>query len=171
MATSTNESSGEDAPFTLEGTDEDYYTLLGVTFSASNAEITRGYRAAMKRVHPDRQPASRRARAEEYARLLNEAYRVLSDPLKRQAYDRTIQQQVIQDQIMRRYVGGFDGGGAMSGPTMPRREPTEMERRERQQADRRAWTLLVVVAVAVAALIIAGVVLGSIVNAMIDGLV
>lgn len=171
MATGTNGSSGEDAPFTLENTDEDYYTLLGVTFSASNAEITRGYRAAMKQVHPDRQPASRRARAEVYARLLNEAYRVLSDPLKRQAYDRTIQQQVIQDQIMRRYVGGSDAGGAMPGPAMPRREPTERERRERQQADRQAWTLLVVVAVAVAALIIAGVVFGSIVNAMIDGLV
>lgn len=154
----------------MDGVGEDYYTLLGVTFSASHAEITRAYRAAMKHVHPDRQPAARRARAEEHARLLNEAFRVLSDPLKRQSYDRTIRQQVIQDQIMRRYVGGFEAGGAMPGPTIPQREPTERERRERQEADHRAWTLLVVFAIAVAALIIAAVVFGSILNAVIDGL-
>lgn len=170
MAKPTNAARNGDAPFAIDDTEEDYYTLLGVTFSATHAEITRGYRAAMKQVHPDRQPASRRARAEEYARLLNEAYRVLSDPLQRQAYDRTIQQQVIQDQIMRRYVGGFDTSGAMPGPTVPRREPTETERRERLDADRRAWTLLIVVAVAVAALIIAAVIFGSIVSAMIDSL-
>ncbi len=170
MATRTNEQSAGDAPFMVDSAEDDYYSLLGVTFSASHAEITRAYRVAMKQVHPDRQPASRRARAEEHARLLNEAYRVLSNPLKRQAYDRTIQQQVIQDQIMRRYVGGFDGGGAMSGPTIPQREPTEMERRERQDADRRAWTLLILVAVGVAALIIAGVVFGSIFSAVVDGL-
>ena len=170
MASRTNERIAEDAPFTLDSADEDYYTLLGVTFSASHADITRAYRAAMKRVHPDRQPAARRARAEEYARLLNEAYRVLSDPLKRQAYDRTIQQQVIQDQIMRRYVGGFDTGGGMTAPTIPQRELTEMERRERQEADRRAWTLLLLVAVAVAGLIIVAVIFGSIFSAVIDGL-
>lgn len=170
MATSKNQKRDEDAPFTMDGADEDYYTLLGVTFSASHAEISRAYRVAMKQVHPDRQPAARRARAEEYARLLNDAYRTLSDPLQRQAYDRTIQHQVVQDQIMRRYVGGFDVGGATPGPTIPQREPTDTERRERQQADRRAWTLLVVVAVAITATIIAAVVFGSIVNAVFDGL-
>jgi curved DNA-binding protein CbpA len=170
LASRTNEKSTDDPPFIPDSAEEDYYSLLGVTFSASHAEITRAYRAAMKRVHPDRQPISRRARAEVYARLLNEAYRVLSDPLKRQAYDRTIQQQVIQDQIMRRYVGGFETREAMSGPEMPRREPTELERRERLDADRRAWTLLIGVAVAVAALIIAAVIIGSILNAIFNGL-
>ena len=61
----------------------------------------------MKRVHPDRQRPERRAASEDLARRLNAAYTTLSDPIKRQAYDRTIRQQVIQDQIMRRYVGGF----------------------------------------------------------------
>lgn len=82
--------------------------------------------------------------AEDMARRLNAAYAVLSDPIKRQAYDRTIRQQVIQDQIMRQYVGGFHtGGGAPTYPEMERREPTAAERRERYEADRRAWLLLV----------------------------
>ena len=86
---------------------EDHYSLLGVPFTATHAEITRAYRQAMKRVHPDRQLPERRLASEDLARRLNAAYTILADPLKRQAYDRTIRQQVIQDQIMRRYVGGF----------------------------------------------------------------
>lgn len=129
---------------------------------ATHADITRAYRKAMKQAHPDRQPAGRRAEAEAYARRLNAAYAVLSDPLQRVAYDRTIRQQVIQDQIMRRYVGGFDGFGVSGQPvTRPRHEPTEAERRERLQADRKAWTLLVMVAAGITLAIIAGVVFGS----------
>ncbi len=112
-------------------------------FMATNAEITQAYRRAMKRAHPDRQSPERRAVAEETARRLNAAYTVLSDPIKRQAYDRSIRQQVIQDQIMRQYVGGFHtGSGAPRYPEMERREPTAAERREQVAADRRAWLLL-----------------------------
>ena len=45
------------------GTDpdqEDHYSLLGVPFTATHAEITRAYRQAMKRAHPDRQLPERR---------------------------------------------------------------------------------------------------------------
>ena len=134
---------------------EDHYSLLGVTFMATNAEITQAYRRAMKRAHPDRQTPERRAAAEEQARRLNAAYTILSDPIKRQAYDRTIRQQVIQDQIMRQYVGGFHApGGAPTYPEMERREPTAAERRERVAADRRAWLLLVGFAAVFAVIII-----------------
>jgi DnaJ-class molecular chaperone len=146
-----------------ETDEEDFYSLLGVTYTASHAEITRAYRRAMKRAHPDRQPAARRAAAEAYARQLNAAYATLSDPIKRLAYDRTIRQQVIQDQIMRRYVGGFENvGGTRRTSPYARHEPTEAERRERSQSDRRAWTLLLLVAVAVTALIIVSVLLGAV---------
>jgi DnaJ-class molecular chaperone len=135
------------------GTDpdeEDHYTLLGVPFTANHAEITRAYRRAMKRAHPDRQRPERRAASEVLARRLNAAYTVLSDPLKRQAYDRTIRQQVIQDQIMRRYVGGFQTFDT-PGPSRAhlRREPTTAERRERAAADRQASLTLVYLAVGV----------------------
>ena len=133
---------------------------------ATNAQITQAYRRSMKRAHPDRQSPERRAAAEETARRLNAAYAVLSDPIKRQAYDRTIRQQVIQDQIMRQYVGGFHtGGSAPVYPEMERREPSAAERRERVQADRRAWLLLVgfaaVFAVAIIVVLVASAVFGS----------
>lgn len=147
---------------------EDHYSLLGVSFSASHAEITRAYRRAMKRAHPDRQHAEHRDQAEDVARRLNAAYAVLSDPIKRQAYDRTIRQQVIQDQIMQRYVGGFqtmDGAQRPPAPE-PRREPTAAERRERMEADRRAWMLLLLVAIGITALIILSVVFGSLLSSL-----
>lgn len=138
---------------------------------ATNAEITQAYRRAMKRAHPDRQTPERRAAAEEMARRLNAAYGVLRDPIKRQAYDRTIRQQVIQDQIMRQYVGGFyTGGDRPSRPEMERREPTAAERRERVAADRRAWLLLIgfaaVFAVVIIVALVASAVFGSLFEAI-----
>ena len=149
---------------------EDYYSLLGVSFTASHAEITRAYRQAMKRAHPDRQRPERRSGAEHYARRLNAAYATLSDPIKRQAYDRTIRQQVIQDQIMRRYVGGFQTIDDVAGPShfYQRREPTEDERRERIEADRQASMTLVLVAVGVTALFVIAILVSSVLGALLQ---
>lgn len=133
-----------------------HYQLLGVPYGATGAEIGHAYRAAMKRIHPDRQravaaPLGREA-AEEEARRLNRAYATLSKPSERQAYDRTIRNEIVQDRIMSRYVAGFpaaggDGGGSGgSGPAaVRRRAPTAAERRERQRADRDAFVSLVAV--------------------------
>jgi DnaJ-class molecular chaperone len=149
---------------------EDHYSVLGVPFTATHAEITRAYRRAMKRAHPDRQRPERRQASEELARRLNAAYTILADPLKRQAYDRTIRQQVIQDQIMRRYVGGFQTFDENPGPARAhhQREPTAAERRERAEADRQASITLVVVAVGVTALILASLLIGSLVFSLIE---
>ncbi len=122
----------------------DHYQVLGVPYAATAAEITRAYREAMKRAHPDRHDPARRAAAEERARAINDAYATLKNPVRRQAYDRTIRARLVQDQIMSRYVGGFypagqSGGGAADAP---RREPTPAERRERVQADRSAFLSL-----------------------------
>ncbi|MFT4036546.1 MAG: J domain-containing protein [Thermomicrobiales bacterium] len=142
---------------------EDHYSLLGVAYLATNAEIMQAYRRTMLRAHPDRQAPERRAAAEVLARQLNAAYAVLSDPIKRQAYDRTIRQQVVQDQIMRQYVGGFYTGGASTPQPPPAapREPTAAERRERIAADRRSWLLLLGFATLFAVLIIAVLVVSS----------
>lgn len=158
--------SGSGAAATHDPDQEDHYSLLGVSFVASHAEITQAYRRAMKRAHPDRQSPARRAVAEELARQLNAAYAVLSDPVKRQAYDRTIRQQVIQDQIMRQYVGGFHTGGSQPPPpATEQREPTAAERRERLEADRRAWLLLLGFAVVFAAVIILAIIAGAVFGA------
>lgn len=127
---------------------ETYYQVLGVPYTATRAEITRAYRAAMKRIHPDRQRTERRAAAEEAAKQLNRAYATLSKPLQRQAYDRTIRAQLVQDQLMNRYVGGFyvpeaNGTDPLAGQM--RRQWTAAERRERTRADRSALVSIVVV--------------------------
>ncbi|MFM9107623.1 MAG: J domain-containing protein [Chloroflexota bacterium] len=123
----------------------DHYQALGVAYGASRAEITRAYRARMKAIHPDRKRPDQRAAAEEVARRLNAAYATLSNPAKRTAYDRTIRADLVQDQVMNRYVSGFypqAGGGADPFAQDLRREPTEGERRERVVADRSAFVTL-----------------------------
>jgi len=65
-------------------TKRDYYEILGVTKSASQAEIKKAYRKLALKAHPDRNKA---ADAEEKFKEINESYQVLSDKKKRQAYD------------------------------------------------------------------------------------
>ena len=80
----------------------DYYDVLGVTRSASEAEVKRSYRALAMRFHPDRNPGD--ANAEVRFREVNEAYEVLKDPQKKAAYDQFGHQAFEQ--------GGMGRGGA-----------------------------------------------------------
>lgn len=65
-------------------TKRDYYEILGVTKTATEAEIKAAYRKMALKYHPDRNKA---ADAEAQFKEINEAYQVVSDPKKRQAYD------------------------------------------------------------------------------------
>src|SRR4051794_3313414 len=62
----------------------DYYTVLGVARTATDAEIKRAFRKLAQQWHPDvnKDPA-----ADERFKQINEAYQVLSDPQRRQSYD------------------------------------------------------------------------------------
>ncbi len=62
----------------------DYYADLGVARDADPEEIKRAYRRAARRLHPDVNPGPQ---AEEQFKKLSQAYDVLSDPEKKQAYD------------------------------------------------------------------------------------
>lgn len=60
---------------------KDYYGILGVARTASADEIKQAYRRAAMRHHPDR------GGDEAEFKSIEEAYRVLSDPAQREAYD------------------------------------------------------------------------------------
>jgi curved DNA-binding protein CbpA len=66
---------------------KDYYAILGVPPTASEAEIRDAYRRLVRHYHPDLNPE--REDAEARIKELNEAYEVLSDPVRRARYDRT----------------------------------------------------------------------------------
>lgn len=64
---------------------KDYYEVLGVDKSASDAEIKSAYRKIAIKYHPDRNPGNKEA--EEKFKEAAEAYDVLHDAQKRQQYD------------------------------------------------------------------------------------
>ncbi|WP_333207212.1 MULTISPECIES: DnaJ domain-containing protein [unclassified Microcoleus] len=65
---------------------KDYYTILGVSKTATPEEIKRAYRKLARKYHPDLNPGDKDAEAK--FKDLNEANEVLSDPEKRPKYDR-----------------------------------------------------------------------------------
>ncbi|MDH4139351.1 MAG: molecular chaperone DnaJ [Coriobacteriia bacterium] len=64
---------------------KDFYEILGVSRDASESEIKKAFRRKARETHPDVNDASD---AEEQFKLINEAYDVLSDPQRRDVYDR-----------------------------------------------------------------------------------
>ena len=77
----------------------DYYEVLGVQKNSSKDDVKKAYRKLAIQYHPDKNPGDKAA--EEKFKEATEAYEVLSDDQKRQAYDQF----------------GFAGVEGMGGPT------------------------------------------------------
>ncbi len=65
-------------------TQRDYYDILGVPRGAADEEIKRSFRKLAQQWHPD---VNTSQEADARFKEINEAYQVLSDPQRRQAYD------------------------------------------------------------------------------------
>ena len=84
--------------------ERDYYEVLGVSKTASDDEIKKAYRSLARKYHPD---VSKEPNAEEKFKEVQKAYDCLSDPSKRENYDRYGTEDPMQ--------GGFGGGSGFGG--------------------------------------------------------
>jgi DnaJ-class molecular chaperone len=91
----------------------DPYTVLGVSRLAEAAEIKSAYRKAAKKHHPDQNAGDPKAQAR-FAEL-NQAHEILSDPAKRDEFDRGLLGNDGKP-TMPKSAGGFrDGGNPFEG--------------------------------------------------------
>ena len=68
----------------------DHYETLQVSRTAEPEVIDKAYRALSMKYHPDRASGDGQAAATRRFQAIAQAYAVLSDPVKRTAYDRTL---------------------------------------------------------------------------------
>ncbi|MGJ7614723.1 MULTISPECIES: DnaJ domain-containing protein [unclassified Variovorax] len=75
---------------------QDHYLALGVSSSASAADIKKAYRQQAARLHPDRNPAPDAATR---FRAAQEAYDILGDSAKRETYDNNRKRNLLDDPL------------------------------------------------------------------------
>src|SRR3990167_2761511 len=85
---------------------KDYYSILGVSKSASAADIKKAYRKLALEYHPDRNKSKE---AHEKFKEINKAYEVLSDAKKRETYDQ------FGEAAFEQGAGGGPFGGGFGG--------------------------------------------------------
>ena len=91
-----------------EWADKDYYGDLGVSSSASAADIKKAYRKLARENHPDSNPGDKKA--EEKFKRVAEAYDVVGDEQKRKEYDQ------LKSMISSGGFGRFGRGGGSGFP-------------------------------------------------------
>ena len=73
---------------------ENLYNVLGVAPNASDDEIKKIYRSLAMRYHPDRNDAPG---AEVRFKSITKAYEILSNPVKRDEYNQSVNHRIILD--------------------------------------------------------------------------
>ncbi|MBB2484465.1 DnaJ domain-containing protein, partial [Mitsuaria sp. WAJ17] len=91
-----------------------HYDTLEVSARASPEVLRAAYRSLIQRFHPDRRPDDPEAAAR--AAAITEAYDVLSDPVRRAAYDEWLQTQHAQQATSAPMAGGPAAAAASKAP-------------------------------------------------------
>ena len=89
---------------------KDYYAVLGVPRTASQAEIKKAYRKLARQHHPDAKPGDKAS--ERRFKEVNEANEVLGDPAKRRQYDEL---GANWEQVSRARAAGAGAGSPFGG--------------------------------------------------------
>lgn len=75
---------------------KDHYAALGVDADATEAVLKSAYRRKASQFHPDRNPS---ADAAEQFRTVQQAYDILSDPVKRREHDENRRRSLLDDPL------------------------------------------------------------------------
>ena len=73
---------------------ENHYNTLGIAPNATEDEIKKIYRSLAMRFHPDRNQAPG---AEARFKAITKAYEILSDPVKREEYNQSVNHRIVLD--------------------------------------------------------------------------
>lgn len=80
---------------------KNYYEILEVDKKASLDIIKKIYKLKIKRTHPDLFTGEEKIKAERETKLLNEAYSILSDENKRKEYDKILEQDINNSELLK----------------------------------------------------------------------
>lgn len=83
------------------------YEILQVSENASPEIIEKAYKILVKKYHPDLQPAEEKKNAEDKMKEINEAYEVLGDEQKRNAYDIELEEERREEELERQRSSTF----------------------------------------------------------------
>jgi len=99
---------------------QDHYAVLGVSRQATPEELRNAYRAIARVAHPDR---SQDPKSQDMFKRATEAYKILSDPEKRKAYDTGFNPVTSVQDLFSRHAAGRNVLDIMlpSAPAVPQR--------------------------------------------------
>jgi Ca-activated chloride channel homolog len=97
----------------------DFYAVLGIAPTASADDIRQAFRLLARQYHPDANPAN--PEAAERFKIINEAYRVLSTPQLRAAYDQALR--LVTPPVAPGAHNGSNGSGRPAGGTSTAQVP------------------------------------------------
>lgn len=77
---------------------KNYYEILEVDKNASKEVIEKAYRTLAKKYHPDLQQGNQKQEYAEKMKIINQAYDILSDDIKRDEYNKKLENERMQFQ-------------------------------------------------------------------------